>query len=157
MNKAPLSSNKNDWRTPKKVLDVVRKVGPIKLDPCASKDKRHWFAELNWTDYNEENYDAPVDGLSFMNPPYGRKIDDWVDRWHDGFAEGIIALLPARPGSCWYREMWSTSEAYCFWNGRITFVGAPSPAPFPSIFFYKGKRKWKFCDVFSQHGDVGIL
>jgi hypothetical protein len=54
INKALYSSKKEDWRTPKEVLDVVREVGPIDLDPCASPNKRYWFAKHNWTDYDNK-------------------------------------------------------------------------------------------------------
>lgn len=36
---APLmSSAKDDWQTPAEVLELVRKVGPIVLDPCTTVD-----------------------------------------------------------------------------------------------------------------------
>ncbi len=160
MNKALLSSKKQDWRTPKEVLDVVRQMGPIEFDPCASKDKKHWFAKVNYTDYDQQSdLGKQPRGLSFANPPYGHSIPAWVGRLElmaPKFSDETIVLLPNRPGSRWYRTMWKRSDAYCFWNGRIKFVGALGSAPFPSVFFYKGPNKWKFCDVFSKHGDVGI-
>jgi site-specific DNA-methyltransferase (adenine-specific) len=160
MNPALHSSKKHDWRTPEEVLDLVREVGPIALDPCASENKKYWFAKVNWTEKTEAHDWHSVEGLCFMNPPYGRVLPKWVYRWYDEayilYPESII-LTPARPGTQWFRSAWQYADAYCFWDGRITFEGAPGPAPFPSALFYIGKRPHKFCDVFRAKGIVGVL
>jgi hypothetical protein len=162
VNKALISSKRTDWRTPKYVLDVVRQVGKITLDPCASPYFRRWFADVNWTE-GYDNYRHPG-GLCFMNPPYGRDLWLWVCEYKRLLLihmvpdpSEIIMLVPARPGSRWFDMAWRRSDAYCFWNGRIKFEGAKGPAPFPSIFFYRGSRPYRFCDVFSKHGIVGVI
>jgi site-specific DNA-methyltransferase (adenine-specific) len=160
ISKALYSSKKEDWRTPKEVLDVVREMGPIDLDPCASPNKRHWFAKDNWTDEGLlATRDLPK-GLIFVNPPYGSNIIDWVTKWTEGISlshRSSILLLPSRTDTRWFHETWKSIAAYCFWEGRIKFVGAPHPAPFPSVLFYAGANPHRFCDVFQKKGIVGLI
>lgn len=163
MNKSLLSSNQETWRTPRKELAIVSRVaddGLIHLDPCASMNKKHWFATHNltneddglgyeWSDFGE--------GLVYVNPPYGRKIPIWVNKIVSQPKSEIILLCPARPGSKWWKNSWTSSNAYCFYRPRIRFVGGKEVAPFPSAFFYFGSDPYKFCFVFRRYGIVGVL
>jgi hypothetical protein len=165
MTLAPLlSSERADWNTPANVLDLVRQVAPIELDPCSNEgsivgatvEYRHDCGQdglaLGWG----------VRGLAFVNPGYGRGIGAWVEKCaavalqHCDTTE-IIALLPARPDTAWWQEHVVTADAVCFWRGRLTFLGAPHPAPFPSaLAFWSGRceRVGRFEDVFNPHGWV---
>jgi site-specific DNA-methyltransferase (adenine-specific) len=163
INKALYSSKKEDWRTPRDVLDVVREVAQISLDPCADKDEKNWFACENWTHVESQ---CPEYGsgskfiMAFVNPPYGRKTEEWVYIINSlalDHVDEIISLLPARTDTQWFKMAWRSSRAYCFWEGRIKFVGAPHPAPFPSVLFYAGPNPHRFCDVFQRKGIVGLI
>jgi len=156
------SSVKHDWRTPVWVLDLVRKVGPVALDPCPSRDREHWFATSNavgdglvfpW----HIAKDAP--GLVYCNPPYGRELPKWVNKINEEAEYGleIILLCPARPGSKWWKRVWKSADAFCFIDGRITFEQASAPPLFPSALFYWGSREHKFCRAFQNNGIVGII
>lgn len=85
-NLAPLhSSKKHDWRTPPEVLDVVRELGPIGLDPCASSNPEHWFADVNVpkekSNFRDDAWAATHENsVVFVNPPYGRELTDWMLR-----------------------------------------------------------------------------
>lgn len=139
---APLmSSARGDWQTPDCVLERVRRVAPIGLDPCTVESNPTGA----WSTYTPE-IDAlkpgvlwwlPDDaGLIYCNPPYGRGIGAWVDKCREAAAgETVIALLPARTDTRWFP--WD-ADAICFWRGRLTFRGAPAPAPFPSAVVYWG-------------------
>lgn len=153
------SSKRFDWRTPREILDLVNMVDEIIFDPCASEDKAHWFAEINQTKADDSLYlNPPYHKMTFINPPYGRSLMSWVEYYGkvSGICQGIL-LVPARTDTAWFRDAWHYSSAYCFWRGRITFDGAPNPAPFPSVLFYKGERPYKFCHVFQPKGIVGII
>lgn len=150
------SSARDSWNTPPEVLDLVRKLGPIGLDPCSNPASlvgasQEWSLEggqdglaLSWLGY----------GLVFVNPPYGREIREWVLRCemsaHDG-AE-IVALLPARTDARWWQQHVRTADALVFWAGRLRFLGAPSSAPFPSAVAYWGPRWLTFLSVFGERG-----
>lgn len=133
------TSHRDDWNTPAPVLDRVRLVAPIGLDPCSNLSSIvnarvelrlpqrdglscSWVGEL-----------APGE-VAFANPVYGRHIGPWMAKCAEEARRGadIIALVAARPDTAWFRVCWDTAAAICFWRGRITFLGAPYPAPFPS-------------------------
>jgi hypothetical protein len=156
MDKVLHSSKKHDWRTPGVVLDPVRELGPIGLDPCANPRHpiaKNWLAskglETHWVKYKSR-------GLVYVNPPYGREIGKWVDKCIQEAKAGceIILLVPSRTDTKWFNRAWKSMSAYCFWGGRITFVGAPAPAPFPSVLFYWGERPDVFGEVFEGAGLV---
>lgn len=158
MNSSLLSSESVEWYTPENVLDLVRTVGPIGLDPCAPLDKSNpTGARCVYT--SEDNglvRDWRGCGLVYVNSPYGRALPAWTEKIAREAAAGceIIALLPARTDTRWWQEHVVTAHALCFWRGRLKFRGAPAPAPFPSAIAYFGPRRGRFCDVFSPHGWV---
>jgi hypothetical protein len=170
---APLmSSAKSDWRTPDNVLDLVRQVGSIALDPATSMDNptgarvfcvhpRDWIPGVPAAvpdGLNQVWPELASGGLPYVNPPYGRDIGRWLARcWYVGQLGGeVIALLPARTDTAWWNRFVAppASQAVCFWAGRLTFVGAPSPAPFPSAVAYYGRRANRFADVFETMGAI---
>jgi site-specific DNA-methyltransferase (adenine-specific) len=152
-----MSSAKDDWNTPDVVLDIVRRFGVIDLDPCSNS---HSIVEAQ-SEHSEDglglawrNY-----GLAFVNPPYGREIKKWVAKMRTEGEHGaeIIGLVPARPDTAWFSDIWKSARAICFWRGRITFLGAQYPAPFPSALPYWGPNRARFADTFQGHGYVVVL
>lgn len=168
MRRVEHSSSKDDWQTPDELLDLVRMVGPIGLDPCTTKANpvgaRRFFtssdnglAQLWEESALKTPYDAPNGEIAYVNPPYGRGIIEWVEvcaRSRCGMPS--VLLVPARPDTAWWFRALETASAVCFWRGRLTFKGAPAPAPFPSALFYFGPRKFRFADVFQDHGHVVV-
>jgi len=154
VNSALLSSKRMDWNTPECVLEKVRKVGAIGLDPCSNahskvKASAAWLSgglEVDWSGF----------GLVYVNPPYGRDLKAWAEKIATEADRGteIIALVPARTDTKWFRRLFFQCACVCLWSGRITFVGAPSPAPFPSAVFYFGSNTEGFCGAFK---DAGII
>lgn len=138
---AMTSSARVDWNTPQVIVDVVKRVGGgrIALDPCGNAgsivvaeveyrlDQRRNGLELTWAM-------APDFGLVYVNPPYGREIGAWVSKCWTQSADGVdvIALVPARTDTNWFRLCWTTAQRVCFIHGRLSFLGAEHPAPFPS-------------------------
>lgn len=152
---------KQTYQTPDDFLDLVRKVDPIMLDPCA--DPKRQFAvenvtevdgytfELDWAHYSKG-------GLAYANPPY-KYMRPWIEKCILEAKDGIqlILLAASKTGTNWFRDAWNNANAVCFWNGRITFYGCKDPAYFDSVVFYWGKQPYKFCDVFEPHGIVQTL
>lgn len=162
------------WQTPDVVLELVRKVGPIGLDPCTTKKNptgaRRFFTPREdglATSWEESGlkvpYDAPADELAYVNPPYGRGLPEWTGKViAEGYAmrlsrKALVYLVPARTDTAWWRSASDNANARCLWRGRIRFKGADAGAPFPSAFFYWGPRPHHFCDVFQDHGEVAVL
>lgn len=137
MNKVLFSSKKDDWETPDWLYKKLDQEFKFNLDPCSNdknyKCENHFTKEnnglsLDWTGYNV-----------FMNPPYGRNIIKWIEKAY--FSNTlVVCLLPARTDTKWFHEYCLKGEVH-FLKGRLKFVGAEYPAPFPSmIVIFRGKN-----------------
>ena len=154
---ALMSSVKHSWQTPSCVLERVRDIAPIAMDPCTTPDNP----------VGAERFIAPPDcglradwgdGLCFVNPPFGRGIGAWVAKCSGAMCDGanVVLLLPARTDTAWFRAAWGWSSAVCLWRGRMTFVGAEAGAPFPSALFFMGTAWRRFQRAFDDAGIVVI-
>ena len=100
--------------TPDWLLDAIREVAPIALDPCTTPENpcgAHEFiteAEKkpgcgdcwSWRIRN-----APYAGLTYVNPPYGN-LKPWMGRcWDEAEDKALVYLLcPVRPQRRWFNE-----------------------------------------------------
>jgi site-specific DNA-methyltransferase (adenine-specific) len=149
---------RDDWQTPAVVLDRVRRVAPIGLDPCTAPSNP--VGATTWI-YDGDGFDGLAVtwcgfGLVYANPPYSA-MSTWAKKIVAEAQAGaeIISLVGARPDARWFFELaWDTAQAICFWKGRLRFVGAPSSAPFPSALVYHGPRPWAFEAAFADAGKV---
>lgn len=119
--------------TPSYILKRVRREfgtwagdGRIGLDPCSTDD--------NPTDA-EVFYTVDVDGLTqswgdkdwrpdvFVNPPYGKAREPWVDRCIEASANGqrVILLIPAATDTRVFQRAMTTATAVVFVRGRLKF------------------------------------
>ena len=132
--KTMFSSKTGDWATPKEFFDKLNwRFGPFSLDPCASD------ANAKCANF----YTAEDDGLSksweghtvFVNPPYGRGIDRWIEKaYRESLKENtkVVMLIPSRTDTrYWHKHVMMASELY-FVKGRLKFGDSNNSAPFPS-------------------------
>ena len=160
LNAGMMSSARPSWNTPEEVLKLVRRVGPIALDPCGGECSIV-RAEIDWRIERGENglecdwVGSVGSQITFTNPPYGRAIGAWVRKCAAEAERGaqVIALLPARTDAKWFAGVW-TAKKVCFWRGRLKFLGAPSSAPFPSVVAYWGDNGRRFAEVFRTAGKI---
>jgi hypothetical protein len=155
------SSDKSTWQTPDHVLDRVRAIAPIALDPCTEPDNPTGAVRWITAEDEPDGLQAPwhemaAGGLVFCNPPYtrGRGPLNWaekIDRESSVDCE-IITLVPSRTDSKAFRKLAERAATICFWRGRISFRGAPAGAPFPSAFVYHGWRPECFLTAFADAG-----
>lgn len=151
------SSETPEHYTPATILDaVVRCLDGIDLDPCSnSHDTPNVPAAKHYT-REDDGLRQLWRGRVFMNPPYGREIDDWVAKLVDEFENGgvteAIALVPARTDTQWWQRL--RDYHVCFVTGRLKFIGNVDPAPFPSAVFYLGGNTDMFVNVFEDFGDI---
>lgn len=160
MDAALLSSDRQDWRTPEEIVELVRQVfgGSIACDPCGADGSvvgaRYTFGPTSKTDGLELAWSSPA----YVNPPYA-ELGQWMGKceheWSMREVE-IIALIPARTDTVAFHNHAFRAPALCFWQGRLTFLGAPHPAPFPSALVYWGDRIARFRHVFEDHGVVVV-
>ncbi len=151
------SSQNNGWLTPRNIIEATLAcLGEIDLDPCSnSRESPNVPARTHYTT-EDDGLSLQWAGRVYMNPPYGRGIEWWVNKlcgeYEVGEVTSAIALLPARPGSVWWERL--REYPRCLIRGRLTFVGAPNTAPFPSAVFYLGEDKGAFVHAFFHLGDV---
>ena len=147
------------WTTPKSVLDVVREVGPIHLDPC-SNEASQVFALRNWQSEGLILEWAPIaaGGLAFVNPPYSL-TKAFVEKVILEAALGteVILLVAARTDTQWAHKALRSADSLCFWEGRIRFENPPpdslGDAPsIPSAFYYWGRNHRLFMKTLQPHG-----
>lgn len=156
---ALMSSASAEWFTPPEVLTLVRLISPdhrIGLDPCTSADNP-CAAAYHYTE-RDDGLSCSWEGLGlvYVNPPYGRPLADWAKKIHAEGTRGveIVACLPARTDTRWFRLAVAAADVACFWHGRLRFSGSSDAAPFPSVFAYWGDSAKRFRRVFSSHGWV---
>lgn len=181
MNPALTSSKRMDWQTPESFLELVRKVGPIALDPCTTQenptDATVWIypghsslvppgalladpaADGLSSSWLEMVSDTEFGGLVYVNPPYGRELPKWIDKCvaEASYGAEIVALVPARTDTKWGQLALTSADEVLFRKGRIRFVDAATgvagdAAAFPSMVLYWGKRASAFREVFDDYG-----
>lgn len=135
MNSVLFSSKGEVWETPQDFFDRLNAEFHFTLDPCAlpSNAKCQKF------------YTPEDDGLSkdwggeitFCNPPYGRKIYDWVRKCSEESKKPgtrVVMLIPARTDTKYFHEfIYNKATDIRFVRGRLKFGGSKNSAPFPSM------------------------
>jgi phage N-6-adenine-methyltransferase len=153
---------KDGWRTPEIVLEAVRRVGPICLDPSAGP---HGVGAVNltgggaWIDDGLKQSWAGA-GLVFCNPPYSANRA-WCAKAAAEASRGaeIVLLVPASLGARWFQDQLLGAQALCVWKGRLRFIDpdtgqATASAMFDSALVYFGHRPGAFQAAFEPHGMV---
>lgn len=127
--------------TPDYVLDPVRVDlgGSIGLDPCTTEDNPvgaevfhtvkddglaqpwHWIAPRASYEPMEGNGDWLPS--IFVNPPYSKAREPWVERCIEAGGRGqkVILLIPAATDTRIFQKAASTATAVVFIKGRVKF------------------------------------
>ena len=141
LNDGLLTSNNDCWETPPKFFEELNKEFDFDTDVCALPENTkcpHYYSpevdglHQNWT------------GACWCNPPYGKQIGKWVEKAYMSSLLGatVVMLLPARTDTAWFHDYIYGKAEIRFVRGRITFVGAKSRAPFPSmVVVFRGKEQ----------------
>jgi phage N-6-adenine-methyltransferase len=128
------SSKTGDWATPQDFFDKLNwRFGPFDLDACASPHNTkcsNFFTEAeNGLSRSWEGYTV------FVNPPYGRGIDKWIEKaYKESKKENtkVVMLIPSRTDTkYWHNYVMKASEIH-FVKGRLKFGDSDNSAPFPS-------------------------
>ena len=128
------SSATDDWSTPQDFFDKLNDEFHFTLDVCADENNHKC----------EHYYTKEIDGLIrpwvgtlWCNPPYGRKIGEWVRRALFASVAGntVVMLLPARTDTKWFHDYIYKRDnvEIRFIKGRLKFGGCKNSAPFPSM------------------------
>jgi phage N-6-adenine-methyltransferase len=138
------------WSTPREFFVIWDRKFHFDLDACATKrnakcpkffTKRDDALKQTWT------------GTVWMNPPYSRKIHQWVRKaWESAQAGAtVVCLVPASTDTSWFHT-WCTRGHVVFVRGRLSFKGAGSRAgkgrassPSIVVIFHSPRRPCPLC------------
>ena len=135
MNKVLFSSANDVWATPQNLFDELDQEFNFTLDPCALPDNAKCA----------KYYTPAEDGLAqswggeqvFCNPPYGRKIYDWVRKaYNESKKPGttVVMLIPARTDTRYFHDfIYHQAKEIRFIKGRLKFGNAKNAARSPSM------------------------
>lgn len=125
------SSDKQTWRTPRKLYDELNKIFKFDFDPCPTYNFLDGL-KCEWGKCN------------FVNPPYN-DMYNWIKKGYEEYTKGkiVVFLIPARTDTKYWHEFIMKSKEIWFIKGRLKFSGSENSAPFPSaiIIFKNHKRK----------------
>lgn len=152
----------NDLNTPEWILDLVRMLGPIELDPCSNPWSKVDAKRSFDIDRGEDGLALPWgQGLVFVNPPYGRgHMDKWASKIKEEGMDGteIVALVKGDFSTEWWKILRECADAICYLNQRVSYDGGKfGSGNFPSSLFYFGRKKHLFAYIFEHKGDVRLL
>ena len=122
------SSQRQNWRTPKKFYEELDKEFHFDHDPCPANPTVNGLA-TKWGKMN------------FVNPPYS-DIKDWVEK---AYSESLqnrasVMLIPSRTDTRWWHDFVMLADEIRFIKGRLKFDEHKNPAPFPScLVIFNGK------------------
>lgn len=135
MNRALLSSNTNEWSTPRAFFAALDAEFHFNLDPCSTRENRKCAKFFTIED----------DGLQqdwggyrvFCNPPYGRAIGAWVEKCFNESRKAdtvVVLLIPARTDTKYFHKyIYHNAAEIRFIEGRLRFGDSKQGAPFPSM------------------------
>jgi len=124
------------WETPQLLFDKLNEEFHFWLDCCALP------ANAKCTRYITPEEDAlsmpswgatPCDSYSFwMNPPYGKGIDRWVQRAYEVSLSGVrvVCLLPARTNAPWWHDYCMRAREIRLVRKKVSFGGPVAGVPF---------------------------
>ncbi|OGO79663.1 MAG: adenine methyltransferase [Clostridiales bacterium GWC2_40_7] len=131
VNKALFLSSTDLWETPQWIFDQLNQEFHFICDVCAlpenTKCSLFFTPEMDGLQQNWK-------GVCWMNPPYGRKIGQWVKRAFEQsilHAATVVCLLPSRTDTSWWHDYCMKGEIR-FVRGRLKFGSSKNNAPFPS-------------------------
>lgn len=135
MNRVLFSSNTDVWSTPQDFYDNLNKEFNFNLDPCAlpenAKCERYFTPDM---DGLKQDWGGSI---VFCNPPYGRKIYDWVKKASEESKKlntTVVMLIPARTDTRYFHDyIYHKAKEVRFVRGRLKFGGAKHNAPFPCM------------------------
>lgn len=114
------SGRKEEWLTPPYLLKLL---GKFDLDPCACSGRRPWDTAANHITLPDDGLKKPWQGRVWLNPPYGKKTEEWIARLAD-HGDGIALIFARTETAFFFESIWDKADAVLFIKGRLTFYHA---------------------------------
>ncbi len=137
--KGTMSSEKDDWGTPRLLFSILDGIFHFTLDPCSSDGnnlcEKHYTREDSGLEHSWQGETV------FMNPPYGKDIGLWTSKALAESRRGgclVVGLVPARTDTKWWHDSIQDKADVIFIKGRLKYGDGDQAAPFPSalVFWY---------------------
>lgn len=133
--KTMFSSGTDLWATPQWLFDELNNEFHFDLDVCANAENHKC---VKYYTREQDGLIQSWDGNVWCNPPYGRKIGDWVKKAYLSAYTNkgvVVMLLPARTDTKWFHEYIynQPNVKIRFIKGRLKFGNSKNSAPFPSM------------------------
>lgn len=123
-------SSKSDlWETPQAFFDELNREFGFQADVCALPENAK--CDTFYTP-EQDGLTREWTGVCWCNPPYGRKIGEWVKKAAESNAT-VVMLLPARTDTKWFHDYILPNAEIRFIKGRLKFGGSKNSSPFPSM------------------------
>ena len=118
--KVHFTSQRQNWKTPKKFYEELNKEFHFDFDPCPPNPD---FDGLS-VDWGESN---------FVNPPYS-ECAKWCEKSFNEAqkGKGVVMLIPSRTDTKYWHEYVMKADEIRFIKGRLKFDEHKNSAPFPS-------------------------
>jgi hypothetical protein len=165
-----LTSTSEKWKTPPDLVsEIADFLGGIDLDPCGDPEHNVPAAEHYDGTNGRDGLKLPWYGRVFMNPPYGREMKRWVERFCTEPIDEGIALLKAATDTQWFKPLWQ--YPICFLEHRVYFLGEDNrtlaSSTVPSVLVYRhpnededlaraAARIIQFAEAFEQRGEIRV-
>lgn len=166
--------DRNEWCTPKKVVEAVRAAlgGSIDLDPTSSVYAQQTIQAVHYftkdSPYSKTGWFIEKPVTVFMNPPYAAKdivmaVEYFLCLWAVGLVSAGIVLTNNSTETAWAQSLLAKATAICFPARRIQFGHPQSEARVKNsnrqgqLFFYFGGNFRLFEKTFCSFGKVARL
>ncbi len=144
------------WATPQEWFGYLNLEFKFTLDPCCTHETAK--CARHFTPAEDGLAQSWADERVFMNPPYGNNLPKWMRKAYLEARDNgalVVAFVPARVDTQWWHSYAAKATEVRFPIGRVTFVGAEHPAPFPvAIVVFRprvnGPREWEFNSGISE-------
>jgi phage N-6-adenine-methyltransferase len=129
MNDVHFSSKSVEWETPQDFFDRLNEEFAFTLDAAASVENAKCSKFYSIRDNGLVKSFAGE--RVWINPPYGRHIQKWIEKAATEPSEITVMLIPARTDTkAWHKYIFPKAEIR-FIEGRLKFGGHQWNAPFP--------------------------
>lgn len=144
--------NQIEWYTPKWIFEAMDT--KFDMDVCHPINTIPYIPASKKYTIKDDGLNQPWIGKVWMNPPYGKSIDKWLEKFYNH--QNGIALVFARTDTQWFHKYCATADAILFLSGRIKFVdglGKKSGSPgCGSMLVAFGKENVKTLESMYEYG-----
>lgn len=154
-------SGDNEWYTPSQYVEFARAVfGVIDLDPASNERAQKVVKATKYFDASTNGLAQKWSGRIWLNPPYSQpEIMQFIQKLIDELPniDEAILLTHNYTDTAWFHLAAKNAPAICFTRGRIKFYNQNGEGCAPTqgqAFFYYGKNKERFAEVFKEVGFI---